>query len=427
MVKESRFRNALGLKIFLTAVCLVIAISIVIQDYSGYLPSPIFNQNQSLYFACSIIALLISLALLGTVILSKRKHVLFAIFFLFVAFYSCELIVRLFDHFFIDRPSGLIGLYYNHESVILRRPNPTNRMGFNEGYDYSKEIPDNKKRIIFLGDSYTFGSGSTLDKSYCKIVETYLNANGDAKYEVMNAGVPGYSPRESYRLFKFLKKESYQYDAIVLSLFLQNDFTDQIKNTSRKAVCGVIQRFPKNAFLRWFHPLNGYVFRYALVTWVYFKIKRSIRREAEWEQARAAGADDQEESFEVNPITRRRIQANYLKGEAHGFDEVYSSISGIERECGKPFYIVVIPDQFFGDEKIRRQFLSNVDESKYDFLIYYNWIEKHLNEFALLDMTQTIQQCSDCYKRNDMHLNDKGNLTLGEVVGGYLLEQEWVH
>ena len=44
----------------------------------------------------------------------------------------------------------------------------------------------------------------------------------------MNAGVAGYGPEESLALLRFLRDEGYHFDAIVLSLFLENDFSDDL-------------------------------------------------------------------------------------------------------------------------------------------------------------------------------------------------------
>jgi hypothetical protein len=402
----------------------VSAVSIIIQDYSGYLSAPIYNQNQNIYYTCSILALAVSIGLIISAIFLKNRKVHLNILILIITFCGIESIVRIFDHVFVDRPKGLIGLYYNHDSVISRRPTSTNYFGFNEDHDYSKDIPAGKNRIIFLGDSYTFGSGTTLDKSYCKIVENYLNANSSSQYEIFNAGVPGYSLYETSKMFHFLKNEGYQYDAVVLSIFLQNDLTDYIKRTYRKAACGFIQRFPKNIFLRHCHPLNSYIFRFGAVAFVYFKIQYIIKSEAEREEALAEEPADADREYRINPITYVRLERNYLRTANHDLDDMYAYISGIKEACESPFYVVIIPDQLYGHKELRQRVLENVDVKQYDFLVFYDWIDERLKEFDLLDVTQDIQNCSGCYVDYDMHLNDKGSKVLADAVGRFLLDRE---
>jgi lysophospholipase L1-like esterase len=55
--------------------------------------------------------------------------------------------------------------------------------------------PPGTFRIVVLGDSFTFGDGVAPGDAYPKQLERLLNggAAGGAAYEVLNAGVPGYS------------------------------------------------------------------------------------------------------------------------------------------------------------------------------------------------------------------------------------------
>src|SRR5262249_32631384 len=50
-------------------------------------------------------------------------------------------------------------------------------------------------RVVAVGDSITFGHGTTADESYPKALERLLNPEGEAaKVEVINTAVPGNSP-----------------------------------------------------------------------------------------------------------------------------------------------------------------------------------------------------------------------------------------
>lgn len=64
---------------------------------------------------------------------------------------------------------------------------------------------DNKTQILILGDSFTFGFGVLLEESYPFLLEKLLNAdsnNSNNKYEVINAGVPGYDTVQELELLK---------------------------------------------------------------------------------------------------------------------------------------------------------------------------------------------------------------------------------
>jgi hypothetical protein len=47
-------------------------------------------------------------------------------------------------------------------------------------------------RILCLGDSLTFGDGVAVEDTYPKQLEAVLSQEGNARYEVINAGVPSY-------------------------------------------------------------------------------------------------------------------------------------------------------------------------------------------------------------------------------------------
>jgi hypothetical protein len=62
---------------------------------------------------------------------------------------------------------------------------------------------EGKEQILILGDSFTFGYGVALEESYPGALETLLNTDSDGpRYEVINAGVPGYDTVDEMELLK---------------------------------------------------------------------------------------------------------------------------------------------------------------------------------------------------------------------------------
>lgn len=99
----------------------------------------------------------------------------------------------------------------------------TNSRGLRE-----RELPLAKaagvRRVIFLGDSVTFGPGVRDEEPFPRLVETALNASGAGPIETVNTGVVGYNTiQEQARL------ESaglpYQPDVVVLT-FVVNDMLE---------------------------------------------------------------------------------------------------------------------------------------------------------------------------------------------------------
>jgi lysophospholipase L1-like esterase len=95
----------------------------------------------------------------------------------------------------------------------------TNSLGLRD-YEYSVEKPENVKRVIFLGDSFTFGWGVPLDRLFSKQVEGMLNKNG-RKVEVINMGVGNYNSVMEVALFK-LKGLELDPDMVILMYFIND-------------------------------------------------------------------------------------------------------------------------------------------------------------------------------------------------------------
>ena len=96
-----------------------------------------------------------------------------------------------------------------------------NSLGF-RGREFKKEKEAGIFRIIALGDSCTFGVGSQ-GTTYPEILEKELN-NSVNKYEVINAGVPGYT---SSQVFLYLQRDllSYKPDLILVYVGWNNIWT----------------------------------------------------------------------------------------------------------------------------------------------------------------------------------------------------------
>ena len=95
-----------------------------------------------------------------------------------------------------------------------------NSLGFRD-----REFSKDKKtqiRIMILGDSCTAGHQLPPEKTYSHNLERLLNeGRGSRRYEVINAGVPGYSSLQGLRYFRILARQ-YQPDLVVV-FFGAND------------------------------------------------------------------------------------------------------------------------------------------------------------------------------------------------------------
>jgi len=149
--------------------------------------------------------------------ISRVKKVIFAIlvFVLFVAISELILGVSGFDSYVQNR-FFVVNRALDYPEVFLRdkmlfwklKPNQTVKSKFFQGHSYrinsaglrdneiSKE--KNKPRIIALGNSCTFGWGVESDLIYASRLEQIFEYH----YEIINAGVPGYSSFQGQVFFE---------------------------------------------------------------------------------------------------------------------------------------------------------------------------------------------------------------------------------
>ncbi len=109
-----------------------------------------------------------------------------------------------------------------------------NSLGF-RGPDYAIPAPPGTFRILALGDSYTFGMGVHEQDTFAAQLESRLNAAAvvrgqPIRYEVVNAGVGGYSTKEerlSYELFS----SAYLPQVVLLTMVFNDDlsFADEVR------------------------------------------------------------------------------------------------------------------------------------------------------------------------------------------------------
>lgn len=106
--------------------------------------------------------------------------------------------------------------------------NPREKMSF-RGKEYSIEKPGDTLRIVCLGDSTTWGQGvQRFEDTYPGVLNTMLSRDeGEKQFEVINAGVPGYS---SFQGLRFLKKYILKLSPDIITVrFFANDISDNLK------------------------------------------------------------------------------------------------------------------------------------------------------------------------------------------------------
>jgi lysophospholipase L1-like esterase len=103
----------------------------------------------------------------------------------------------------------------------------TNSAGFRGTREYTMPKPAGTRRVVVLGDSFTFGFGVEDHQTYPAVLEQRLDSTcGGTDIEVVNAGVSGFSTSQELALLEH-EGASLAPDAVVVGFFL-NDPQDNI-------------------------------------------------------------------------------------------------------------------------------------------------------------------------------------------------------
>ena len=190
------------------------------------------------------------------------------------------------------------------------------------GPETTYEKPPSTIRILNLGDSIAMGWGVREEDTYGRLLESRLNENptGDFRYEVINAGVPGWNLDNA---LAYLQAEGlkYQPDLVVLDVTIANDI-----NGKSALLAG-----NDSALFRWLSD-HTYLLPF-------------LQSQVAWARARAEGRDRVET---IDPPTN---PAKYfpLDPEHERWKERWNTILEIHRlatEHNAPVVLVLFPLEF---------------------------------------------------------------------------------
>ena len=164
-----------------------------------------------------------------------------ALLIIVLAFSSCEIVMRIYNRSQnrtrpIWIPDTYLGLVHSPNNKFLYEKDTgetfsiwheTNALGLLGGkIDIDKPI--GTERVLVLGDSFTEAFEVSSEENFCTLLQRYFDSDDAAfgkTYEVVNAGVSGYSPISEYL---YLRRDLIELepDVIVVQLFADDVFED---------------------------------------------------------------------------------------------------------------------------------------------------------------------------------------------------------
>jgi len=225
-----------------------------------------------------------------------------------------------------------------------------------------------ERRILFGGDSLTFGHAVAEDESYPAITGRLLRERG-ANVSIGNAGVPGYGFVATCKRLHRLASRT-EADVLVAAYFLGNDFMDDIDQRSCTVVGGRLFGGPFGNLLRdsWrarlaVHSRLALFFETwlvdcapesSLLPWCVLSPEQSTRHRALPPGATVGGLfldAPLEHCFaaDVEPVT---------KLWRADFEE---ALRTLQHDAGRlPVFLVVLPSQYQVDAELREKVLAEV-------------------------------------------------------------------
>jgi len=415
----------------LLTACVIAAI--IVQDHTRYLPLGIFNTGAATMrkiadacLAATTLALIVQIIELFTGRLSRLAGIVRGAY---VSVAILDVLLIFADRWFITgdpdkRPGQYYEVAHSGDPPVILKKDFGNHHTFLPCF-MDATTSDAGPRVLFLGDSYTEGSGSSPACNYPDVVENVLREKWRRDAHVVRAGVSGYGPVEALSLLRWYRAHGCPVRAVVYNLTLQNDFSDNLPRTERRVVAGFIFRFPKNAFLRTFHPLNTRAFRWALVLTYFGKASTHDMLRA---VSRPGGPCDltPKPLTEVSPFLRASVgrdldNARRVAQYGTSYDEGLRAIRTmriIATEMHVPFFVIVFPDRVLADVEVQK-LLGSPDLAA---SAQAHALALQLKASRVIDVYGMLVGKSGMYRDVDTHLSDAGNIVAGEYVGTALAE-----
>lgn len=271
--------------------------------------------------------------------------------------------------------------------------------------------PDGVKRVLVLGDSFTFAAVDPA-ANFVSVLGEQLGPGVD----VINSGVPGWSTAQQ---LAWLKKEGLRYDpdVIVIAFFVGNDVFENAGFEKRAVVRnefagGDSDRKPWSRVLRTLNRSHLY---------------RALRRLPKDVSDRVRGETRLQRSY--YKLERHRVEvcakAGFVIDLEPGWRATYEKLAGICQLAGaRPVLLLLIPDEIQVDAALRHAVLERfaLCPDDYEFDLPQRRLRALAEEleFATIDPLEELGRRTAAGERFylpfDSHWNEAGNRFAGEAL-----------
>jgi len=334
-----------------------------------------------------------------------KKNIKNLIIFLFILLFGlilCEILLRKYNNFLNNNKT------INAENFEFNATYSYNNFGFRDGY-FDK---NHNNKIIFLGDSFVFGSAVDNDYTFNRIVEKKFESEKKKNVRIFNLGIPGTEPANYLRTFQNFKYLEPQ--ITVVFLYVDNDIIASFGSGLKGEIVSLVSDVEiLNILSKYFYKNNNtkkIIHKYQ----VNQKYRDLFNKNLINPYILSRGSQDTHLLYEN--FTKDFNDNNYTKNNL-------LKISQLAKEIKSKFILVIIPSKY----QVNKKYLSylkkelNFNVSRYD--IVNDNLQKSIikwandNEIETIDILPFIKnKPQEYYYLIDDHFNKNGNLLVSNIL-----------
>lgn len=287
-----------------------------------------------------------------------------------------------------------------------------NNHGFHD-VDREFKKPAGTRRVLFIGDSYTWGLVDYEHRFTTLVARDYARAHPSPPTEFLNLGVPSYGPADAYELWKNYGAK-FQPDAVIYCFYQGNDVTDNGPGAYQRAILGekVTIRTDSRLDKSW---LLGFV-----------RVKLNLLHFGATRNTEIAHGLTQSDLVEGWKFTSRLFDPAKQSEVGWHYDYLRGVLGDMKRLAGEqhtPLLIIQIPAQMRIDSKAAKQVADATGRkvSDFNFSLVSLRVKSICDELGIAsaDIAEPLEDETDpagMYLLNDTHWNERGNAAAAKAM-----------
>lgn len=279
-------------------------------------------------------------------------------------------------------------------------------------------------RILVLGDSFTFGTDVREEEAFPRVLESLLNQRGGPRAQVINAGVPGWSPFQYAQYYEHYGRQL-DPDLVIVGFFVGNDaYSPHTRLQDVRLTAAAGKRVSRQAATdRWLAP-KILLYEHSHLARLVFN--RGLMAESDFTRSDCS-------DFTESLLAAQRETLRVHRPRSHGAERAVSrsarQVARVHRmaaEAGIPCLVVLIPTEAQVNPELQRRLVAGSGRSAYDFGMPNTLLRELLasRRIPVLDLLPAFRREPSCLYMNDTHWNPLGHRLAAERIAARLRDND---